>query len=197
MWDQGETVKSSLGAGSWNPINRYTQQYLWAILQILKLPPGGRSWWLTVACCPRACRPQTSWNWKLMMLTLTYLTTSSSEEMAMDWSFPLRTITIKLLPSPSEDTRFWGHWTCCVSPFDCKAAKLSFSTSPKTVSEIWFSIGVQRSWAFGIKSKRSSKEEWLLHPAVQVHTPHRADCLEWLPSIKLPNWGKLLILWIS
>ena len=43
IWDQGETVKSSLGAGSWFPITRYTQQYLWAILEILKLPPGGRS----------------------------------------------------------------------------------------------------------------------------------------------------------
>ena len=79
MWDQGETVKSSLGAGSWIPINRYTQQYLWAILQIPKLPPGGRRYWLPVACCPRACRPQTSWTWRLMMQT-PYLTTNPSEE---------------------------------------------------------------------------------------------------------------------
>ena len=35
---------------------------------------------LMMIYCPQACRPQTSWTWKLMMLTSTYLTTNPSEE---------------------------------------------------------------------------------------------------------------------
>ena len=43
MQDQGETVKNSAGARSYFPISEYSEQYLWAILQMLKSPPGGRS----------------------------------------------------------------------------------------------------------------------------------------------------------
>ena len=38
-WDQRERVKSSFGVRSCFPIKGYTQQYLWAILQILKPSP--------------------------------------------------------------------------------------------------------------------------------------------------------------
>ena len=44
-WETKEiqTVKSHLGTRSCIPISGYMQQYLWAILQILKSPPGGRN----------------------------------------------------------------------------------------------------------------------------------------------------------
>ena len=82
------------------------------------------------------------------MLTPTYLTNKPLEE------------------CPWADYTFFYYKTChylsqvgihdfegmslLFSPLPGKAIKLSFSTSPKTlVSEIWFSIGAQKSWALG------------------------------------------------
>ena len=61
--DKGRAVKKrycSLGKGFWFPFKGYTQQYLGAV--------SGRYWnltrWERLTVCPRACRPQTSWNQK-------------------------------------------------------------------------------------------------------------------------------------
>ena len=46
--------------------------------------------------------------------------------------------------TPSWDTWFWRAWARRVPLCLAKTTKLFLSTSPKTVSEIWFGTGTQR-----------------------------------------------------
>ena len=105
-----------------------------------------------MVCCLQACRPQTSWNLKVDDADSYLRHHQPIKTMSTSWPHPLWTITIKLLTILSKlgDTVFRGRSLPC-PPLPGKVIKLSFSTSPKTLSpRIRFSSGVQRSWAFGI-----------------------------------------------
>ena len=69
-------LRASIGQGPVSLATDIHNNILELFLQILKTFPGGRSYQMMVSY-PQAC---TSWTWRLMMLTLTYLTTNPSEE---------------------------------------------------------------------------------------------------------------------
>ena len=59
MWDQGETVKSSLGVSSHSPHHEWIDTAIsLSYAADTETPPGGRR--LKMVRCPQACRPQTS-----------------------------------------------------------------------------------------------------------------------------------------
>ena len=100
IWDQGETVKSSLGASSLFPTNVNTQ-HLWPILQILNPPPRWETLMIKMACChkqvdPRAAGPEGWW----CCLLLTHH--QPIRRMSTSWSCPLWTITIKTSHYPLQ-----------------------------------------------------------------------------------------------
>ena len=121
-----QTVKSSLGARSCFPINNTHNNIFelfcrcWHALQVGEVK---------MVCCPQTCRPQTSWTWRLMMLTPTYLTTNPSEEcktvtalilIAYPWP---QAPTIRPLPIPQGGGHsYWGASLLCF-PFAWQSNK--------------------------------------------------------------------------
>ena len=78
---------------------------------------------------------------RMKMLTHTYLITSQSEECS--WVDHAHLSEPLLLPPLGQDMQFWGHSPLC-PPLPAKAIKLSFSTSPKTLSPKFNLVAVYR-----------------------------------------------------
>ena len=101
---------------------------------------------LTMVCCPQACRPQTSWNLKVDVADSYLPHHQPIRRMSMSWSCPLGTITIKLLSILSKlgYIVFRGRSPRVSPPLPGKVIKLSFSTTPRTLSPRFDSAPVYR-----------------------------------------------------
>lgn len=107
---RSETVKRNSSAAleprSRFPINRYTQQYLWAVLQILKSLRWEKLIVTDGTLPTKACRLQNGWDLKADDADSCLPYHQPIRRMFRSRSHPL---TIKLLSSPSWDTWFWHH----------------------------------------------------------------------------------------
>ena len=139
-----QTAKSSLGAGSCFPIKWYTQ-YLWAILQILKLFQVGEvnnlQWYAAHKDVdPRPVGPE-GW-WCRLLLTSP---PPHQKNILESQSLPLWTIAMKLLTLSQVGTYAFEGLSLLSPPLPGKAIMLSFSTSPpNTLSPRFYSASVYR-----------------------------------------------------
>ena len=99
-----------------------------------------------MVCCPQGCRPQTSWTWRLVMQTPSYLTTTPSEECPWESITPSLNNYSETSHSLSQvGTYAFEDMSLLGSPLPGKAIKLSFSTSPpNTLSLRFYSAPVYR-----------------------------------------------------
>ena len=76
---RGKQSREVLGQG---PVSLSTDKHsnIFELFTGTETPSRWEHLWLMTVRCPEACRPQTSWTWRLKMLTPTYLTTNPSEE---------------------------------------------------------------------------------------------------------------------
>ena len=100
-------------------------------------------WEKLTVCCPQACRPQTGWNRRLIMLPLTSPPTNQKNVHKL--IMPCLNHNCK---SPHYPLQVGTHSSEGIRPLQPplpgKAIKLFFSTSPKTLSLIFNSVSGQR-----------------------------------------------------
>ena len=125
MGDQGQTVKSSLWARSCFPINGYTVS--WSYFADTETP----SRWETL-CCPQVCGPQTvgpeSW-WCWLPLSSPPAHQKNVHELITPYFYYKTCHSL-----PQVGTLGLEGISLLCPPLPGKAVKLSFSTSPKTLS---------------------------------------------------------------
>ena len=167
MWDQGETSSQEQ---PWGKV-QFPHHGIHITISLryfvdTETPSRWEKLMIKKVCCPQACRPQTSWTWRLMMQTPTYLTTNHSEECLM-----------LITPSLNNYCKTFNYLlqvgthclegTCCVLPL--LHPKLFLCDSIHT--------GEQKSWALGITIK-----SWVRAPLSALtfygsHSPHKAQLL--------------------
>ena len=151
-------------------------------------------WEKLTVCCPQSHRPQTGWTQKVDDADSQLPPHQPIRRVSTNWSYlPLWTIAITLLPIPSR----WGHIFEGISPLwpplPGKAMKLSFSTSPKTLSLRFNSVSGYRDWIWLQDGSRTKDQR----PESNGVSGVRAFCTYESPRKDNFSWVNGLWLWYT